>query len=93
MKESDGQETLMTTDCGCEPDELVEGEVYLMRMYDCCICGEFTSRLTRKKIGYDDGSDDTAIDSLSFENGVVLSDFTGCSFFVGEEQAGGPGSL
>lgn len=47
---------------------LVAGRVYDVELRDCCINGEFRSKLLKMD------------DDLIFENGVTLTNFDGCIF-------------
>lgn len=52
-----------------EPTEPEVGKVYRVTLEDCCIGGEFQSRLTFRDE-----------DGMVFENGVTLHEWNGCEF-------------
>lgn len=54
--------------------DLKIGETYTVKFDDCCVAGEFTSKLIRKE------SPDDEVE-LAFENGVTLERTWGCEFY------------
>lgn len=61
---------------------LVVGRRYAVALADCCVAGTFTATLTEQEI--DDGSahpDDAGLVlSLTFDNGVTLTEWNGATF-------------
>lgn len=63
--------------------QLQVGKTYVVELSDCCIIGGFTSKLLSIEVDEDcktKGYDSYSGATLTFENGVYLDTFGGCSF-------------
>lgn len=61
-------------------DQLEIGKVYVVTLDDCCIKGAFESRLLGVDVNPELDFDSYSGATLTFENGVSLNTFGGCSF-------------
>lgn len=72
----------MSDDDDRDPDPVAIGTRYRVRFDDCCVSGAFTA--TVAELVHDDGSnhpeDAGHLDSIMFDNGVVLTEWLRVEF-------------